>query len=427
MERFCTIIGEFQIFDHDVEVPLDWTAPEKGNIRVFFREIRHLSRRHEDLPLLVFLQGGPGGRSPRPKSDETGWLQEALKHYRVILPDQRGTGRSSRVSSLVMREFVSPQEAGEYLACFDAHSIIADLEYIRNHRYSGQQWEILGQSYGGFLTLTYLSEAPDGLRKCYIAGGLPSLYPDADQTYQLTYRSVASKMQAHLEKFPGDGRILNKLADYIQAHQPILPNGDPLTVRRVQSLGLLLGMQDGSEKLHWLLEDAFHDEYKEELNPHFLTQIMRQTGMDENPLFAALHENIYAHPGKITNWAAQRQHEKLLNFAETERPLFLTGEMIYPWMFDEIQELRHFRDGARHLAQRQPKRAYYDTARLSENHVPIAAVIYFNDMYVDRKLSLQTANSIQNLTFWITNEYEHDGLHHGVAVFTKLFNMLQYK
>lgn len=423
MGKSSTALGDMQIIDHDVEVPLDWSDTKKGNIKVFFREVFHLSRQHEELPLLVFLQGGPGGRCPRPTSDGPGWLHEALKYYRVILPDQRGTGQSSRISSRTMQTFTSPQQAGDYLACFDAHAIVADLEHIRATHYHNRKWETLGQSYGGFLTLTYLSEAPYGLAKCYIAGGLPSLSPDADETYRLTYQRVASKMRTHLERFPDDGQILNALADHIREHSPILPNRDPLTIRRLQSLGLMLGMQKGSEQLHWLLEDAFHDTKRTTLNPHFLNQVMQLTGMDENPLFAALHENIYAYPGKSTNWAAQRQRPS--EFNETARPLYLTGEMIYPWMFDDIAELRPFREGAHHLAKRSPIKPYYDKDRLAANTVPVAAAIYFDDMYVDRSLSLKTADFIPNLTFWITNEYEHDGLREDPQVFLHLREMLK--
>ena len=39
-------------------------------------------------------QGGPGGGSPRPTS-RTGWLGAAVERYRVLLLDQRGTGRST--------------------------------------------------------------------------------------------------------------------------------------------------------------------------------------------------------------------------------------------------------------------------------------------------------------------------------------------
>ena len=41
---------------------------------------------------------------------------------------------------------------------------------------------------------------------------------------------------------------------------------------------------------------------------------------------------------------------------------------------------------------------------------PIAAAVYFNDMYVPRELSLPTAAAIGGLNAWVTSEYEHDGL-----------------
>ena len=40
----------------------------------------------------------------------------------------------------------------------------------------------------------------------------------------------------------------------------------------------------------------------------------------------------------------------------------------------------------------------------------VAAAVYYNDMYVDRELSMQTAQAIRGLQAWVTSEYEHDGL-----------------
>lgn len=48
--------------------------------------------------------------------------------------------------------------------------------------------------------------------------------------------------------------------------------------------------------------------------------------------------------------------------------------------------------------------------RLAANEVPVAAAVYYDDMYVDRELSLQTAQAIRGLQAWVTSEYEHDGL-----------------
>lgn len=218
------------VTDRRLEVPLDWMNPDDGRkVSVFFREVCDLAQKDAQLPLLVFLQGGPGGKSPRPTSSGPGWLLEAIKKYRVVLPDQRGTGRSSRITGPTMEKLGNAEAAAHYLAHFDAHAIVADLEHIRKNVYQNIPWETLGQSYGGFLTLTYLSQAPEGLAKCYIAGGVPSLSPDADEVYRHTYRQVEKKMRAYYAHFPSDKQKLDDIADHIQANQPRLPNGDLLT------------------------------------------------------------------------------------------------------------------------------------------------------------------------------------------------------
>ena len=49
-------------------------------------------------------------------------------------------------------------------------------------------------------------------------------------------------------------------------------------------------------------------------------------------------------------------------------------------------------------------------SRLAANEVPVAAAVYYDDMYVDRELSMRTAGAIRGLRTWVTSEYEHDGL-----------------
>lgn len=80
--------------DHFLEVPLDHAVPDGERLTVYGREAVAAGREHEELPWLVFLQGGPGGASPRPLGRDS-WLVRALDGYRVLLLDQRGTGRST--------------------------------------------------------------------------------------------------------------------------------------------------------------------------------------------------------------------------------------------------------------------------------------------------------------------------------------------
>ena len=130
-----TLLSEYyvpglHIEDRSIKVPLDWTGHEPGHgfdgesISLFYRVVTAPEHVHDDLPLLVFLQGGPGGSGPRPLSPSSdGWIEEAIKHFRVVLPDQRGTGRSSRVDTHIMNRMDGTQGAA-YLKHFLADSIV---------------------------------------------------------------------------------------------------------------------------------------------------------------------------------------------------------------------------------------------------------------------------------------------------------------
>ncbi len=416
-----TIPG-MHIRDRSVTVPLDWSAPAGKTIEVFFREVSNPEKKDADLPLLCFLQGGPGGKSPRPMPGDEGWLDEALKNYRVVLPDQRGTGRSSPIDGATMAAIPKAEAAGEFLARFRADSIVADFDHIRRTVYGGVRWSTLGQSFGGFLTLTYLSTFPEALAACYITGGLPSIHPDADTVYRRTYPRVAAKNARHFKRFPGDVDRLSAIADILDKTDVRLPDNDRLTTRRLQTVGLDLGMGHGSDRLHWLLDEAFA--VSGVLSDHFLSEVMHHSSYRSAPLFAAIHEAIYGEGTGATNWSAERLRSDFPVFDPAARPLYFTGEMIYPWMFEEIAALRPFRDGAEALARRTEFSRLYDPARLAANDVPVAAAIYHDDMFVDEGISRDTASSVGNLDYWITNSYEHDGLHRSSAVLKRLIQMV---
>lgn len=417
-----TIPG-MHIRDHVVSVPLDWSRPAATpSLQVFAREVVDPVRRHEDLPLLAFLQGGPGGKSPRPVPGSPPWLTEALKTHRVVLVDQRGTGRSSPVEGATMARFGNGDDAADYLLCFRADSIVRDCEHIRATLYGGVRWETLGQSYGGFLTMTYLSQAPEGLSACYVAGGLPSLRPSADEVYRRTYPRVAEKTARYYARFPGDVERVGRIADLIDTQDVRLPDGDRLTVRRLQTLGLDFGMKPGFENVHWLVDEAFAEE--DRLSDHFIASVGAATSFDGNPLFATLQESIYGHGPGATGWAAERVGRQFPDFAPERRPLLFTGEMMFPWMFSEIRTLRPFQAGAEALARRDDYGPLYDVDRLASNDVPVSAVIYYDDMYVDAGLSLETARHVGNLRHWVTNEYEHDGIRDSENVFKRLRSLV---
>ncbi|MGR4880443.1 alpha/beta fold hydrolase [Streptomyces sp. LARHCF249] len=394
--------------DHVFTVPLDHSAPHGPTVQVFAREVTRARQAGRQLPWLLYLQGGPGGKSPRPSSGSPGWLPQALKTHRVLLLDQRGTGRSTPVTARAASRFTSPTRLARHLAHFRADSIVADAELIRRQLCGDEPWETLGQSYGGFITLTYLSQAPEGLRACYVAGGLPGLSATADDVYARTYPRVRDRVLDYYARYPHDAARLRDIARVLAAADVRLPNGDRLTPHRLRTLGLALGMGDGFERIHWLLDESFDGDGA--LTATFLYQVMMLTGFTDNPLFTVMQETLYGQGAGPTGWAASRAMADFPEFAEDADPYLLTGEMIYPWMFREIRGLRPFADAADLLAERADWPPLYDLHRLAANQVPLAALVYHDDMYVDAGLSLRTAREVGATRVWVTNEWEHDGI-----------------
>ncbi|MFD9906488.1 alpha/beta fold hydrolase [Streptomyces sp. NPDC059063] len=394
--------------DHHFTVPLDHARPEGPTLQVFAREVVDPARAGDRLPWLLYLQGGPGGKSPRPSAGSPAWLPHALKTHRVLLLDQRGTGRSTPVTARAAARFPSAARLAAYLSHFRADAIVADAELIRRQLCGAEPWETLGQSYGGFLTLTYLSRAPEGLRSCYVTGGLPGLTATADDVYARTYPRVRDRVLDLYARYPEDAARLRKIADVLDAGDVRLPGGDRLTTRRLRTLGLALGMGDGFERVHWLLDESLDADGA--LTDTFLHQVETLTGFTDNPLFAVMQETLYGQGSGPTSWAASRALADHPEFAASADPLLLTGEMIYPWMFRDIKGLRPFADAADLLAERGDWPPLYDLDRLAANQVPLAAVVYHDDMYVDADLSLRTARAVGATRVWVTNEWEHDGV-----------------
>ncbi|WP_198598306.1 alpha/beta fold hydrolase [Mangrovicella endophytica] len=419
------VIPGMRIRDHQITVPLDWNRPDDGrSIEIFAREVVDPVRDGEALPKLLFLQGGPGGKGPRPV-DGPPWLKEALKSYRVILLDQRGTGRSSRIDAHRISGFGTGEAAADYLSLFRADSIVRDAEHLRTTVFGGTRWETLGQSYGGFITMTYLSLAPEGLSACYVTGGLPGLRASAEEVYRRTFPRAAAKTKRFYERYPDDRTRITRVADLIEGSDIRLPDGDRLTVKRLQIVGIDFGVGPGFENVHWLFDEAFANTHEDRLSEQFLWQLTGLTSYDGNPLYAVLQECIYGHGEGATAWAAQRIANEHPEFGPEERPLLFHGEMIYPWMFSEIRSLRPFQRAAEALAARPFHTPLVDHARLAANEVPLAAAVYFDDLYVDAGLSLETAAQLGNAQAWVTNEYEHDGVRASPAVFTRLQGMVR--
>lgn len=126
---------------------------------------------------VVFLHGGPGaGCNPRSRCffDPT--------HYRIILFDQRGCGRSTPHAEL---------------ADNTTWHLVADMQALRTHL-GIERWQVFGGSWGSTLALAYAQTHPECVTELVLRGifmlrrwelewfyqhGCDAIYPDAWESF----------------------------------------------------------------------------------------------------------------------------------------------------------------------------------------------------------------------------------------------------
>jgi proline iminopeptidase len=392
-------LQDLMVEEHTITVPLDWTNPADGRTLELFASV--VSRDGgEDLPFLVFLQGGPGHEAPRALHAPTSpsWLDAALHEYRVVMLDQRGTGRSTPIGD---RDLALGTEAlVEYITHLRADSIVRDCEAMREHL-GATKWSVLGQSFGGFTTLAYLSTDAASLSEVYFTGGLSAVGRHPDDVYSLTYDKMRDASERYYRRFPTHRTAFRRLADSAAAGDLVLSDGEVVSVSRLRSLGFLLGSNDGWQSLWQLLEqDPGTNAFRWDLAASLPFEV-------RNPLYYVFHESSYA-DGFATRWSADRVEPQDFRDDVT----LLTGEHVRREWVDTVPGLTPWRDVVLELAEvAWPK--LYNAAAIAASGVEGAAAVYVNDLYVPLEFSLETARLLPAVTPWVTSEHEHNGLRAG--------------
>lgn len=417
--------GGLHLRDVSLDVPFDHFGgngslggSEQRTLHVFARIMATEAK--STKPYLVFLQGGPGFEAPRPTTPvgSSSWQARALEDFQVVLLDQRGTGRSSPIGSVagtitgLIEPTGDPHAIAEQLSHYRADSIVEDAELLRSEL-GIEKWSLLGQSFGGFTALRYVSAYSESLDEVYFTGGLPAIGADPATVYATTWEGMKRKSEQHYRAFPGDREKMARLADLASVKGGIaLPGGARATTERLRLLGHYLGASDGPEKLHHLLDlDTASAAFR-----HDLAASIPFSG--RNPLYAVIHESCWA-DGTSTEWAARRAMPADVR----ADPTLLAGEHAGPESFTEDPELAPFADVAEVIAGRQwPK--LYDVDALGASTVRGAAAVYFEDAYVPQEQSLATAALLDGVKPWVTNEYEHNGLRaDGYRVLDRLISL----
>ncbi len=374
------------------------------------------------LPWLVYLQGGPGFECRSPQN--VSWVPTALdRGYRVLMLDQRGTGLSTAISHSSLQLVGDDNAQAEYMKSFRADSIVKDCEAIRqaltaDYPEDKKKWSLIGQSFGGFCITTYLSFFPEGLKEAFYFGGLPPVTQKTDEVYTRLYAHVKQRNEEYYAKYPEDISRVHKIIKYLDqrdGEKVSVQGGEgQITARRFLQLGIYFGKHGGFDDVHSLVLRAETDlnQFGQLTRPTVLALESAQS-WDTNVIYALLHEPLYCQE-EASNWSAERLLPKFpefsLNNVGQNKPVYFTGEMIYPFMLDCYPELAKLKAVGNKLAEEKDWPKLYDEAQLRKNEVPTYAAVYYDDMYVDFDLSMETARTIKGCKTFVTNTMYHNGI-----------------
>ncbi|KAI2614538.1 alpha/beta-hydrolase [Hypoxylon fragiforme] len=430
--------GKILVKEFWFEVPLDHSKPDSNPIKLFARSatkyekpiVEPASDVNVQKPYFLFLQGGPGLPTPTPQSSPlSNYMLD--RGYELLFLDQRGTGLSSTISDSTLALIGDAQKQADYLKFFRADTIVKDSEAVRlrlteDYPERKKKWSTWGQSFGGMTTLTYLSFAPEGLRECFITGGLSPLDKGPEEVYQATYRRCMERNVAYYKKFPGDIDSVKMIATKIRelgGEKGIpLPTGGFLTVQRLMTVGLNFGAHGGIDRVHNYIVrmkadlDQFGIFTRATMN-----ELEQDNAWDIAPIYTLLHEPCWCFgPGVAGNWAAERIGKEMEEYqwlhkdwagpaSLGEKPLFFSGEMTYPFLLETCGGLINLKETAHILAKYDQWAPLYDIEQLAKNEVPVYAACY-NDMYVDPDLARVTASRIKGIKVFETNVLYHNAV-----------------
>ena len=151
---------------------------------------------------VVFLHGGPGGGCT--PEDRQFFDPD---HYRIILFDQRGAGRSRPHASLVDNT---------------TWHLVADIETLRQH-FAIERWMVFGGSWGSTLALAYAQTHPEAVSALILRG----IFMLRRRELEWFYQEGASRLfpdlwEQYLAPIP-----INERADLISAYYRRLTSDDP--------------------------------------------------------------------------------------------------------------------------------------------------------------------------------------------------------
>ncbi|KAH8881477.1 alpha/beta-hydrolase [Thozetella sp. PMI_491] len=408
-----------------------------------------------DRPILLYLCGGPGADNPWHRvPDMNRFLLR--QGYQLLYIDYRGCGESDPVSQATVRGekgLRTDREVADYIKLFGQDNIVRDLEAVRlcldeRLKAAGRspqaelKWSILGQSYGGYISLTYLSFHPDGLKEVFITAGLPPCGMPIDDYFRVKYSKLVKQTREFYARYPDAERVVRDILGLISeigAENIRMTGRGYLTGQKLLTLGRQFGSRRGFEEVYVLLTRIRTELLtSQKLDAKTIRAFERTLHIDERPLYALLLEQTWCSSG-ATQWSAERVWRELPGFEYLKmdengryrepstlpenQPIYLTSHVYGRFMFDTHEELFDFKGAAELLAAHEWE-SNYDEARLRQNKVPVYAVSFVSDMHLDIEVARQTAAKVGNMRLIVDDVNWHQDLRHMPAeILGRLFKL----
>ncbi|KAI0596695.1 Alpha/Beta hydrolase protein [Biscogniauxia sp. FL1348] len=401
--------------------------------------------------ILVYLCGGPGDKNPPSRLPRLNryFLERG---YWILYPDYRGTGDSSSAEIAWFLDHPDESRALYTIEKLGQRNIVRDLEAVRAVMCQGAKWTICAQSYGGWITYSYLSFSPSGLKRVCLNAGVAPIHYDPASVHRRLFKNIIKRNEAYYFMYPGDVERVKRIALWLASHNRgegvEVPDWGNITAHQFLCLGRNLSSEAKYPQLHRLFRKMAEDIKETEagsgpgsgslsdatIGLYLETDSWR---FDQRPLYAVLNESQYLRDSKdVTRWVAQRvarepefepyfwwvnsaasEIEAALRRGEEEQQqqeksgakLYLSGEMVYAFFFDNYAALRRFKRVAMEFAEgSRPEEASYDLAQIKRNEVPVTSVQGSADVIVDPDLAFPTWTKTGNLM-----ACELEGLEHG--------------
>ncbi|MEP5729167.1 MAG: alpha/beta fold hydrolase [Sulfitobacter sp.] len=151
-----------------------------------------------DAPAALVLHGGPGSGCRTAHYD----LFD-LDHYKVVLMDQRGCGRSRPLAS----------ETLDALTHNTTDDLLCDIVTLKQHL-GVSDWLVFGGSWGSTLALLYAQLAPDHVRQLVLAGVATTARRDLAWLYEDVGNLFPESFEAFHAMVPDAADVWDRIAGY---------------------------------------------------------------------------------------------------------------------------------------------------------------------------------------------------------------------